>query len=337
MKGAFARAALLYVALILVLTFPLVLHLGSTVFPDLGDPLLSESLLWWNARVLPLTERWWNGFAFAPATGMLAFSDHRLGLSLLASPLLWLGCSPTTAYNLVFLATFPLCALAANALAFTLTKRHDAALISGLAYGFNPYRMAHLAHLELLAAYAGKREEVTAVTEAAMRGELDFAQSLHARVAVLAGLPADVVESVRAEVRLTEGAAELVAAFQAAGHAVAVVSGGFNQILRPIAEDLGLHYWIANELEIVDGALTGKVLGDVIDRAAKEKYLREWAAAEGIPMEHTIAVGDGANDLDMLGAAGIGIAFNAKPAVRAAADAAVNLPYLDAVRYIAGV
>ena len=191
--------------------------------------------------------------------------------------------------------------------------------------------------IELLAAYAGKREEVTAVTEAAMRGELDFAQSLHARVAVLAGLPSDVVEKVRSEVKLTDGAAELVAAFQAAGHAVAVVSGGFNQILRPIAEDLGLHYWIANELEIADGALTGKVIGDVVDRAAKEKYLREWAAAEGIPMEHTIAVGDGANDLDMLGAAGIGIAFNAKPAVRAAADAAVNIPYLDAVRYIAGV
>jgi phosphoserine phosphatase len=191
--------------------------------------------------------------------------------------------------------------------------------------------------IELLAAYAGKREEVAAVTEAAMRGELDFAQSLHARVAVLAGLPADVVDAVRAEVRLTDGAAELVAAFQAAGHAVAVVSGGFNQILRPIAESLGLHYWIANELEIVDGALTGKVLGDVVDRAAKEKYLRKWAAAEGIPMEHTIAVGDGANDLDMLGAAGIGIAFNAKPAVRAAADAAVNLPYLDTVRHIAGV
>lgn len=191
--------------------------------------------------------------------------------------------------------------------------------------------------IELLAAYAGKKEEVTAVTEAAMRGELDFAQSLHARVAVLAGLPADVVDSVRAEVRLSLGAAELVAAFQAAGHVVAVVSGGFNQILGPIAEDLGLDYWIANELEIVDGALTGKVIGDVVDRAAKEKYLRTWAAKEGIPMEHTIAVGDGANDLDMLGAAGIGVAFNAKPAVRAAADAAVNLPYLDAVRYIAGV
>jgi phosphoserine phosphatase len=191
--------------------------------------------------------------------------------------------------------------------------------------------------IELLAAYAGKREEVTAVTEAAMRGELDFAQSLHARVAVLAGLPADVVDSVRAEVKLSLGAAELVAAFQAAGHVVAVVSGGFNQILQPIAEGLGLDYWVANELEIVDGVLTGKVIGEVIDRAAKEKYLREWAAGEGIPMEHTIAVGDGANDLDMLGAAGIGVAFNAKPAVRAVADAAVNLPYLDAVRHIAGV
>lgn len=191
--------------------------------------------------------------------------------------------------------------------------------------------------IELLAAHAGKREEVAAVTEAAMRGELDFAQSLHARVAVLAGLPADVVDSVRAEVLLSDGAADLVAAFKAAGHVVAVVSGGFNQILGPIAEGLGLDYWIANELEIVDGALTGKVLGDVVDRAAKEKYLREWAAAEGIPMEHTIAVGDGANDLDMLGAAGIGVAFNAKPAVRAAADAALDLPYLDAVRYIAGV
>jgi phosphoserine phosphatase len=191
--------------------------------------------------------------------------------------------------------------------------------------------------IELLAAYAGKREEVAAVTEAAMRGELDFAQSLHARVAVLAGLPADVVHSVRHEVKLSEGAGELVAAFKAAGHTVAVVSGGFNQILEPIAADLGLDYWQANELEIVDGALTGKVLGAVVDRAAKEKYLREWAAAEDIALEHTVAVGDGANDLDMLGAAGIGVAFNAKPAVRAVADAALNMPYLDAVRHVAGV
>jgi phosphoserine phosphatase len=191
--------------------------------------------------------------------------------------------------------------------------------------------------IELLAAHAGKREEVAAVTEAAMRGELDFAQSLHARVAVLAGLPAAVVNSVRDEVRLSLGAAELVSAFKAAGHVVAVVSGGFNQILGPIAAELALDHWIANELEIVDGALTGKVLGAVIDRAAKEKYLREWSAAAGIPLEHTIAVGDGANDLDMLGAAGIGVAFNAKPAVRAVADTAVNIPYLDVVRHIANV
>lgn len=191
--------------------------------------------------------------------------------------------------------------------------------------------------IELLAAHAGKREEVAAVTEAAMRGELDFAQSLHARVAVLAGLPAAVVESVRHEVRLSLGAAELVAAFKDAGHVVAVVSGGFNQILAPIADELGLDYWMANELEIVDGHLTGKVLGDVVDRAAKEKYLRAWSEAEGIDLQHTIAVGDGANDLDMLGAAGLGIAFNAKPAVREAADAAINIPYLNVVRYIAGV
>ncbi|TLM87696.1 phosphoserine phosphatase SerB [Pseudarthrobacter sp. NamE5] len=191
--------------------------------------------------------------------------------------------------------------------------------------------------IELLAAYAGKFEEVAAVTEAAMRGELDFTQSLHARVAVLAGLPADVVRSVREEVKLSLGAADLVAAFKAAGHVVAVVSGGFNQILEPIADELGLDHWQANELEIVDGVLTGKVLGAVVDRAAKEKFLREWAAAEGIALEHTVAVGDGANDLDMLGAAGIGVAFNAKPAVRAVADAAINMPYLDAVRHIAGV
>jgi F5/8 type C domain len=121
---------------------------------DLGDPLLSTAILWWNAHVLPLTERWWNGFAFAPATGTLAFSDHRLGLSLIASPLQWLGLTPLTAYNIVLLLTFPLCAIAAHILAFTLTKRHDAAAICGLAYGFNPFRISHLSHLELLAGFA---------------------------------------------------------------------------------------------------------------------------------------------------------------------------------------
>jgi hypothetical protein len=149
----FAAAAAGYSALTIVMTWPLVLHLSSTVPHDLGDPLLSTSLLWWNAHVVPLTTRWWNGFAFFPAHGLVTFSDHRLGESLIASPLQWLGCSPVAAYNITFLATFPLCALAAHGLAFTLTDRHDAATLAGLAYGFNPYRAAHLEHLELLAAF----------------------------------------------------------------------------------------------------------------------------------------------------------------------------------------
>lgn len=191
--------------------------------------------------------------------------------------------------------------------------------------------------IELLAAYAGKRDEVTAVTEAAMRGELDFAQSLHARVKVLAGLPVSVIEGVRREVLLTPGAAELVAGLKAAGHKVAAVSGGFSQILEPLAEELGLDYALANDLEIVDGKLSGRVLGDVVDRAAKESALRRWSAEQGVDLAHTVAVGDGANDLDMLAAAGLGIAFNAKPAVRAAADAAIDIPYLDVALAIAGV
>lgn len=142
-----------YSALAVLVTFPLVLHLSSRLPKDLGDPLLTASILWWNAHVMPLTERWWNGFGFFPATGMMAFSDHFLGASLIASPLQWLGASPITAYNLTFLASFPLCAVAAHVLALTLTKRHDAAIVCGLAYGFNPYRVAHVEHLELLLAF----------------------------------------------------------------------------------------------------------------------------------------------------------------------------------------
>jgi len=153
-RSPFVVAAVAYTGLAILLTFPLILHLTSVVPSDLGDPLLSTSILWWNAHALPLTERWWNGFAFAPAHGTLAFSDHRLGVSLIATPLQWLGASPLTAYNIVFLATFPLCALGAHALGYTLTRRHDAAAICGLSYGFNPFRISHLSHLELLAAFA---------------------------------------------------------------------------------------------------------------------------------------------------------------------------------------
>ncbi|MBO9704282.1 MAG: phosphoserine phosphatase SerB [Arthrobacter sp.] len=191
--------------------------------------------------------------------------------------------------------------------------------------------------IELIAAHAGKEAEVAAVTEAAMRGELDFAESLHHRVAHLAGLPVSVFEEVRAAVRFSEGAQRLVDAFHAAGHRVAVVSGGFNQILEPLAGELGLDYWLANDLEVQNGVLTGRVAGAVVDRAAKATRLREWAQASGVPLEAAVAVGDGANDLDMLATAGLGVAFNAKPAVQAAADAAINVPNLDAVAVLAGV
>src|SRR4051812_12396868 len=148
-----ALACLAYSALTIVQTFPLVLHVPSVMPHDLGDPLLSTAILWWNAHVLPFTEKWWNGFAFYPAPGFLAFSDPRLGESLIATPLQWLGCTPVTAYNLTLLATYPLCALSAHWLGFVLTKRHDAAAIAGLAYGFCPFRVAHLPHLELLAGF----------------------------------------------------------------------------------------------------------------------------------------------------------------------------------------
>ena len=191
--------------------------------------------------------------------------------------------------------------------------------------------------IELLAAYAGREAEVAAVTEAAMRGELDFAESLHARVEVLAGLPASVIDAVGERIELSDGAEALVQAYRSAGHPVGVVSGGFSQVLAPLAERLGLTFRKANDLEIVDGRLTGRVSGPVVDRREKERVLRIEAARAGVPLAATVAVGDGANDLDMLGSAGLGVAFNAKPTVRAAADVALDLPDLDVVRYFAGL
>lgn len=191
--------------------------------------------------------------------------------------------------------------------------------------------------IELLAAHAGREAEVAAVTEAAMRGELDFAQSLHARVKTLEGLDASVIEQVRATIELSDGARELIAAFKAAGHHVGVVSGGFAQILNPLAAELGLDFACANDLGIEDGKLTGTVNGQVVDRAHKETMLRSWADQLGLGIEHTIAAGDGANDLDMVGAAGLGVAFNAKPALRDAADARIDIPRLDVIVNLVGI
>lgn len=191
--------------------------------------------------------------------------------------------------------------------------------------------------IELLAQHAGRVEQVAAVTEQAMRGDLDFAQSLHERVAVLAGLPATVLDDVRAAVRLTPGARTLVRTLKRLGFSVALVSGGFVEVVQPLAAQLGIAHVQANRLEVVDGLLTGRVVGEVLDRAGKAAALRRFAELEGLPLSRTIAVGDGANDLDMLAAAGLGVAFNAKPVVRQQADTSVNVPYLDAVLFLLGI
>lgn len=191
--------------------------------------------------------------------------------------------------------------------------------------------------IELLAAHAGRGREVAQVTERAMRGELDFAESLHRRVACLEGLPASVVDEVRAAVRLTPGARTLCRTLLRLGFTLAVVSGGFIEVVGPLAESLGIHHAHANRLEVRDGVLTGRVVGEVVDRAAKAAALRRFAAEENLPLTRTVAVGDGANDLDMLAEAGLGIAFNAKPVVRRQADTSVSVPYLDAVLYLLGI
>ena len=191
--------------------------------------------------------------------------------------------------------------------------------------------------IELLAAKAGVQEQVVAITECAMRGELDFAESLRARVALLKGLPESVIAEVQTEVSLTPGARTLVQTLHKLGHIVALVSGGFTEVIKPIAVDLNIAHYRANSLEISDGLLTGKVQGTIVDRAGKAEALREFATLEGVSLEQTIAIGDGANDLDMISIAGLGIAFNAKPAVKAAADSSVSAPYLDSVLYLLGI
>jgi phosphoserine phosphatase len=191
--------------------------------------------------------------------------------------------------------------------------------------------------IEVLARHAGCEEGVREITEAAMRGELDFAESLHERVALLAGLPATVLEAARSEVRLTPGARTLCRTLKRLGFRIALVSGGFSEVIDPIAEQLGVDAVRANGLEVRDGVLTGRVRGPVIDRAAKAEALREFAGQFDIDTARTIAIGDGANDLDMLAVAGHGIAFNAKPIVQEAADSAINVPYLDTVLYLLGI
>jgi phosphoserine phosphatase len=191
--------------------------------------------------------------------------------------------------------------------------------------------------IDLLAERAGRASEVAKVTESAMRGELDFAASLRERVALLAGLDVAVLDSVRESLRLTPGARTLISTLNRLGYKCGIVSGGFTAVIEPLAASLGIDYVAANRLEISGGVLTGKVLEPIIDREGKAAALRRFAEAAGVPLSQTVAVGDGANDLGMIGAAGLGVAFNAKPIVRDAADTAVSVPYLDSVLYLLGI
>ena len=191
--------------------------------------------------------------------------------------------------------------------------------------------------IEMLADQAGCLDEVARLTEAAMRGDLDFEQSLRERVALLKGLDASALDRVYDSIVLAPGARTLVRTLKRLGYRFAIVSGGFTAVTDRIAADLGIDFAAANELEVVDGRLTGNIIGEVVDRAGKAAALKRFAAEVGVPQAATIAIGDGANDLDMLSAAGLGIAFNAKPVVQRAADTSVNVPYLDAIIYLLGI
>ena len=185
--------------------------------------------------------------------------------------------------------------------------------------------------IEMLAAQAGTETHVRRITEAAMRGDIDFAQALHARVATLAGLDADALDDVAANLTLTPGAHTTIRTLQRHGYHCGVATGGFTQVIDGLATHLGLDYTKANHLEVVNGKLTGRTIGPIVDRAAKAAALREFAHQTGVPIARTVAVGDGANDIDMLTTAGLGIAFNAKPALQAVADIVITAPNLDAV------
>jgi phosphoserine phosphatase len=191
--------------------------------------------------------------------------------------------------------------------------------------------------IELLAAKAGVLEQVAAITASAMRGELDFEQSLRARVGLLKGLPESAIAEVQMEISLTDGAQNLVETLHGKGHSVSLVSGGFIDIIEPMIKTMSIKYYKANKLEIVEGVLTGGLIGQVVDRAAKAEALREFAKASAVSIENTVAIGDGANDLDMMAVAGLSIAFNAKPVVVEAADLSINEPSLRSVIALIGV
>lgn len=191
--------------------------------------------------------------------------------------------------------------------------------------------------IDILAKFAGVEDEVSQITQRAMNGELDFEESLNQRVSLLAGLPVSVLSTVRTEIEFTPGAATLCRTLNRLGFHIALVSGGFAEVVTPLAAELGIAHVRANHLEVVDGLLTGRLSGEIVDRKVKAEALKNFASDLGIPLSRTIAVGDGANDLDMLNAAALGVAFNAKPFVRDRADSSLSSPYLDTILYLMGI
>jgi phosphoserine phosphatase len=191
--------------------------------------------------------------------------------------------------------------------------------------------------IELLANHAGVGTQVKDITDRAMNGEIDFAQALTERVELLAGLPMTIIDQVRQEITLTPGARTLIRTLKKLHHKVGIVSGGFAEVITPIAQELGIDFIAANHLEVLDGKLTGRTKGEIVDRAGKANALRQFAQLADVDLVDTVAIGDGANDLDMIALAGLGIAFNAKPVVRASADTSVTTPYLDSVLYLLGI
>ena len=191
--------------------------------------------------------------------------------------------------------------------------------------------------IDLLAERRGVGAEVAAVTEAAMAGDLDFEEALRRRVRLLAGLKESDLEAVQASMLLMPGARTLVRTLKRLGYEIAVVSGGFTQVIEELVRALGIDHLAANELVLDGGIVTGELRGPIVDRAGKAEALIRFAAAAGVPVARTIAVGDGANDIDMLAAAGLGIAFNARPVVQRAADTALSVPYLDAILFLLGI
>ena len=191
--------------------------------------------------------------------------------------------------------------------------------------------------IDLLADEAGCKEQVAALTDQAMRGDLDYADALEQRVALLQGTPVSAVDRVITQMVLTPGAKTFVRTLRRLGYRIAIISGGFTHFTDHLATQLDLDHAYANRLEIVDGVITGRIEGDIVDAKAKAELLESIAEIEGVPLEQTVAVGDGANDLPMLQKAGLGIAFNAKPVLRGVADTTVNVPYLDAILFMLGV